>query len=585
MKFKTSFISVLLIALLLINIPLGITHAQGVSEEHKAKIILKIAEKAVERARRTVDFAIAKGVDIPENISELLDEAENLLTQAENVVNTNATEAMELAKEAMRIAKTVIVEVSQLIEVSEEIAGDVLENLEELLEKINELVTEAEEEGIQIPEELEERISNVTAQIQVLIERLEAGENVTLSEIKPAVKEALTIVYKLNKVMRKAVEGVRGIVVAAERIEEHIERFAQLLDRMNVTGYEPILENVRGNLSLAVELAEEGNISEAAKALSTAAMLTRELAKLLAEKAKETAKEKVEKFAEHLEEVMEHVESMTKMAELVGTEEVKELKEVLKELLKDIKELRKTCDVKALMKIRAKILGLFKSISVTPEEMIGKEVVIKGIVLAVNDTKKKMLVWGVGMYKYIFEEYKDVFKEEEALKMRVEIKDILEEPEEFIGKVVAVTGVLRRGVHPPGKIILEQKENSIELKGTVTVSPGLIGRRVLVIGVVEIEDGEICIRIRIIIPLPPIPPVVARPRIGLWIVDYSEADVKFVGSVSEISRGCVVKVTGTVTSIVPIDQLDIPIPLIKASDVIVMPRIGPHIVLPLIGKP
>ena len=43
MKFKTSFISVLLIALLLINIPLGITHAQGVSEEHKAKIILKIA--------------------------------------------------------------------------------------------------------------------------------------------------------------------------------------------------------------------------------------------------------------------------------------------------------------------------------------------------------------------------------------------------------------------------------------------------------------------------------------------------------------------------------------------------------------
>ncbi|MEM4572749.1 MAG: hypothetical protein QXP37_05965, partial [Zestosphaera sp.] len=186
--------------------------------EHAVEVLISRVELLIGRIR---SFAEAYNISLDNNMTSLIEEAENLINEARELKNTNLTEALSKVLQATRLVTPVYVYVIQNLPptVKDDFAVRRTEAQFRVREKVilalNATVKWLAERGIEVPEWV---LNNISKALELVEEGKQALAEGNVTRVKEIIVEVDRIIKDVNRALRIELRAKWVIAVCNERV-------------------------------------------------------------------------------------------------------------------------------------------------------------------------------------------------------------------------------------------------------------------------------------------------------------------------------------------------------------------------------
>ncbi len=186
--------------------------------EHAVEVLISRVELLIIRIR---SFVQTYNISLDNNMTSLLEEAENLVNEAKELKNTNLTEALSKVLQAARLVTPIYVYVIQNLPptVKDDFAVRRTEAQfrvrERVLLSLNATVSWLIERGVEVPEWIS---SNISRALELIKEGKQALAEGNITRAKEIIVEIDNIIKNVNKALKIELKTKWVVVVCTERV-------------------------------------------------------------------------------------------------------------------------------------------------------------------------------------------------------------------------------------------------------------------------------------------------------------------------------------------------------------------------------
>ena len=255
---------------------------------------------------RTLSIAESYGIEIPENLTTRIEDAENLVEQAYSALDSEKiVEAVKLATHANLVFAPIAIYVchelgeEEKTQIAVEALGKAVEIREQIVEKTRDLIEKLREASIEVPE----NATNLVSALDDLLEKAkEAIRSKNLAEARDCIRRFDTIVrvavVKVNTAAKRYMHGLAATATMLHKLGRTIGAVSHVINETI-----KLIEDNKTDLAVGI-------LTNTSQKLQTLADTTRKIRDILASKnVDEVFVETINTLYEAVKEAKEYVDT------------------------------------------------------------------------------------------------------------------------------------------------------------------------------------------------------------------------------------------------------------------------------------